>query len=164
MDYIYIGKIVNTHGIKGELRLLSNFNLKNRVFLENRKVYIGPAKIEETIKTYRKHRVFDMITFKDYNNINQVLKYKGLKVYVKRNDIYLGKGEYLDEDLINLNIIFNNQEIGKVMAIKEVAKNNRVIEVQTNNKKILIPYHNNFIKNVDLVKKNIEVNLIEGMI
>ena len=48
-EYVYIGKIVNTHGIKGELRLLSDFKYKDRVFLENRKIYIGEDKIEETI-------------------------------------------------------------------------------------------------------------------
>lgn len=164
MDYIYIGKIVNTHGIKGELRVLSNFKYKNKVFIENRKVYIGFNKEEETINTYRVHRVFDMITFKGYNNINQVLKYKGQKLYVKRNDIYFAEGEYLDEDLIDLNIIFNNQEIGRVLAIKEGSKNNKIIEVQGETKKILIPLHDNFIKKVDFVNNLIEVNLIEGMI
>lgn len=164
MEYIYIGKIVNTHGIKGELRLLSYFTHKKRVFIANRKIYIGNAKTEETINTYRSHRVFDMITLKGYNNINQVLKYKGQKVYVKRNDIYLGKGEYLDEDLIDLNIVFNNREIGRVMAIKNVSSKNKVIEVQGEEKKILIPFHEEFIKKVDIAKNIIEVNLIEGMI
>ena len=31
-DYVCIGKIVNTHGIKGELRILSDFELKNKVY------------------------------------------------------------------------------------------------------------------------------------
>lgn len=163
-DYIYIGKIVNTHGIKGELRILSNFSFKKKLFVVNRKVYIGYKKEEEVINTYRKHRAFDMVTFKGYNNINQVLKYKGQKVFVKKNDIHLGEGEYLDEDLINLNIVFNNQEVGRVLAIKNAAENYKVIEAECDNKKVLIPYHEDFIKKVDLVNKIIEVNLIEGMI
>ena len=40
-DLVYIGKIVNTHGIKGELRLLSDFKYKDRVFLQGRRIYIG---------------------------------------------------------------------------------------------------------------------------
>ena len=51
-EYIYIGKIVNTHGIKGELRLLSDFKYKDKVFLENRKIYISEDYICETINTY----------------------------------------------------------------------------------------------------------------
>ena len=39
MELVYIGKIVNTHGIKGELRVLSDFELKEKVFKKNHKIY-----------------------------------------------------------------------------------------------------------------------------
>ena len=108
-DYIFIGKIVNTHGIKGELRILSNFKYKNKVFVQNRRIYIGECKDEEIIVTYRKHKIFDMITMEGYNNINDVLKFLNKDVYVKKNDIDLGDGEYLDEDLIDLSILLDNE-------------------------------------------------------
>ena len=41
MDYVYIGKIVNTHGIKGELRIRSNFELKNVIFKPGFTLYVG---------------------------------------------------------------------------------------------------------------------------
>ena len=41
-DYVCIGKIVNTHGIKGELRILSDFELKNKVFKKGVNRYVGP--------------------------------------------------------------------------------------------------------------------------
>ena len=46
MDYINIGKIVNTHGIKGELRILSDFKFKDRVFVTGFNFYIGKEKIK----------------------------------------------------------------------------------------------------------------------
>lgn len=163
-EYVYIGKIVNTHGIKGELRLLSDFKYKEKVFLENRRIYIGDEKIEEIINSYRHHKIFEMITLKGYDNINQVLKYLNKAVYVKKNDLSLGDDEYLDEELINLNIIFNNQEVGRVLAIRQINNNNKIIEAMINNKKTMIPYHKDFILNVDIKNKRIELNLIEGMI
>lgn len=163
-DYILIGKIVNTHGIKGELRLLSDFKYKEKVFLQNRKIYIGDEKHEEMIKTYRHHKIFDMITLYGYDNINEVLKYKNKNVYVKRNDLEFDKEEFLDEDLINLSVIFNNQEVGHVLAIRQINPKSKVIEAIINDKLTLIPYHNDFIKEVDLDNKKIEMNLIEGMI
>ena len=84
MTLIKIGKIVNTHGIKGELRLLSKFPYKDKVFINNMKIYIN-KKDEEIINTYRKHKNFDMITLKGYNNINEVLKYKGKYLCNKKN-------------------------------------------------------------------------------
>ena len=51
MKYIYIGKIVNTHALKGEVRLISNFEFKERVFKKDFKFYIGQTKEEERIET-----------------------------------------------------------------------------------------------------------------
>ena len=163
-EYIYIGKIVNTHGIKGELRLLSNFKYKNKVFLQNRKIYIGEEKKEEMIKSYRHHKIFEMITLYGYDNINEVLKYINKGVFVKKSDLDLSDKEFLDEDLINLGIIFNNKEVGRVVAIRQINPKNKVIEAVINDKVTLIPYHEDFIKEIDLVNKTIEMNLIEGMI
>jgi len=163
-EYIYIGKIVNTHGIKGELRLLSNFKYKEKVFLQNRKIYIGEEKQEEEIKTYRYHKIFDMITLFGYDNINDVLKFLNKNVYVKKNDLDLNDKEFLDEDLIDLNIVFNNEMVGHVIAVRLINPKNKVIEAVINGKNTLIPYHNDFIKNIDLENKQIEMNLIEGMI
>lgn len=163
-NYIYIGKIVNTHGIKGELRILSDFKYKEKVFLANRRIYIGDSHEEEIINTYRHHKVFEMITLKGYNNINQVLKYLNKNVYVRKNDLGLGENEYLDSDLINLSIYLGNREIGKVMAIKETGGNNKIIETLVNGKSTFIPYHKDFVKKIDLDNKIIELEFIEGMI
>ena len=77
MKYVLIGKIVNTHGLKGEVRILSSFKYKDKVFKKDMNIYIGKDKINEKIVTYRYHKIFDMITMKGYNDINQILKYKG---------------------------------------------------------------------------------------
>ena len=116
------------------------------------------------IKTYRHHKIFDMITLYGYDNINEVLPFKNENVYVKKNDLDLGENEYLDEDLINLNIMFNNEEVGHVVAIRELNPKNKIIEAIINDKLTMIPYHKDFINNVDLINKKIELNLIEGMI
>ena len=163
-EYIRIGKIVNTHGIKGELRILSDFKYKDRVFVQNRRIYIGEEKEEHIITSYRHHKVFDMITLSGFDDINEVLRFKNKDVFVKKNDLNLGKKEFLDEDLINLNVIFNNEQVGYVVAIRQVNPKNKIIEAMINNKVTLIPYHEDFIKDIDLDNKKIELELIEGMI
>ena len=77
MNWIYIGEIVNTHGLKGEVRLLSDFEYKKEAFLLGNKVYIGKNKEEVTIKTYRVHKEYDMFTFENLNTIDDVIIYKG---------------------------------------------------------------------------------------
>ncbi|MCI6001848.1 MAG: ribosome maturation factor RimM [Tenericutes bacterium] len=163
MNYILIGKIVNTHGIKGELRIISDFPYKDRVFKNNFNIYIGKDKINEVINTYRHHKIFDMITLKNYNNINEVLKYKGSLVYINRLDLQLNDNEYLESDLLNFDIIINNNIIGKLSSFENHNKN-KIIIVKNKEKEILLPYNSNLIENINLDKKEIIYKNIEGLI
>lgn len=163
MNYILIGKIVNTHGIKGELRIISDFPYKDRVFKNNFNIYIGKDKINEVINTYRHHKIFDMITLKNYNNINEVLKYKGSLVYINRLDLQLNDNEYLESDLLDFNIIINNNIIGKLSSFENHNKN-KIIIVKNKEKEILLPYNSNLIENINLDKKEIIYKNIEGLI
>ena len=163
MKYIYIGKIVNTHGIKGELRILSKFKYKDKVFKKNMKIYIGNNKIEEEINTYRQHKNFDMITLLGYNNINEVLKYKGENVYILESDLNLNDSEYLDETLEGFAAIINDKVVGKVVRIERY-KVNQIIVVNNGVKDFLIPFVSDIILNVDLKKKQIIIKDIKGLI
>ena len=104
---IIIGKIVNTHGVKGELRIRSDFK-------SNFTIYIGEDQIEETINTYRPHKTFDMIFLKGYNDINEVLKYKGKLVFVEKEDLLLKESDYLDEELLEKEVYLNEKLLGNV--------------------------------------------------
>lgn len=163
MKYIIIGKIVNTHGIKGELRLLSSFKYKEKVFKKDMKIYIGKKKEEEVIESYRKHKSFDMICLKGYSNINEVLKYKGLYAFINKEDLVLELDEYLDEDLIDLEVFINNDKKGIVTNIVRYP-NNSLIEVTNNDKKYLIPNNKNIIESIDLTNKKIIIKDIKGLI
>ena len=163
MEYLYIGKIVNTHGIKGELRLLSNFKYKDKVFKKNTTIYIGNNKDKETINTYRHHKTFDMITMFNYDNINQVLKYKNSKVYIDKNDLILNDGEYLDEELIGLKVLINNKEVGKVARIEKYPHQSLII-VKTEKKDCLIPYVSDIIENINFKAGYISIKDIKGLI
>ncbi|MBE6150995.1 MAG: 16S rRNA processing protein RimM [Firmicutes bacterium] len=164
MEYIYIGKIVNTHGIKGELRILSDFEYKERVFRKGFNLYIGKDKIKEEINTYRHHKEFEMVTFNEYNNINQVLKYLKENVYILKEDLNLGEEEYLEKELIGFDVIENNEVVGKIINIEKTSPTNKIMEINYKGKRVLLPYHKDFILKLDLQNKKIEVKLIEGMI
>ena len=161
-EYIYIGKIVNTHGLKGEVRILSNFEFKDKVFVPGIRYYLGRKKEEVLVKTYRHHKNFEMITMDGYNDINEVLRLKGLYVYIKKSDLKLDNGEYLDTDLINLEVIVNDENKGIVKDIVD-AGNNKLLLIDYNGKNVYIPYKDEFIKSIDLNNKKIVIEPIEGM-
>lgn len=161
MELIQIGKIVNTHGIKGELRLLSKFPYKEAVFKKDMIIYINKDN-KEVINTYRKHKNFDMITLTDYNNINEVLKYKGKYVYVNKEDISLDSNNYLDEEIIGLTVIYEKKERGIVKNIERYDKTTLLV-IKDNNKEHLLPYNNNIIEKIDINNKKIYIKNIKGL-
>lgn len=163
MEYIYIGKIVNTHGVKGELRILSDFKYKDRIFKKDFNIYIGANKIKETIISYRHHKIFEMICLDGYNNINDVLKYKGEKVYILKSDLNLNQDEYLDSDLVGLNVIIDNKNIGVVKRIDKYPAHD-IIVIKGKEKDYLVPYIKEFINNIDFNNKEIVINNIKGLI
>ncbi len=153
MDKIYIGKIVNTHGIKGELRIRSDFLYKDKVFVKGNSLIIDDKKY--LIKTYRRHKTFDMVMLDEYNNINQVLFLVGKKVYFDKSLLILDDNEVLDSDLVNYNIVDTN---GIELEIEEVfyaSSTNKII--RTN--KCLIPFNSPMIKKIDKTKKEIIVDV-----
>ena len=161
MNYIYIGDIVNTHGIKGEVRILSHFKYKSSVFIKGTFLYIGKSKVKLEIKNYRKHKVFDMVSFVGIDDINEVLKYKGETVYIDRNEVKIDG--ILNEDLIDMDVYNDDSFVGKVTDIL----NNGVYDilvVEGESSRGLIPNINEFIKCVDLSNRKIEINMIEGLI
>lgn len=162
MEEIRIGKIVNTHGIKGELRIISNFDKKEKVFIPGFTIYIGKKREKFIINTYRKHKNFDMITLKGFNDINEVLKYKGLDVYIDRTDMNLAKGEYILDDLLNMKIICEEKEYGTVEDIFD--NNGNILLAIKFEKYYYIPYNSNYIKEVDLAKSEIKVEKIKELI
>ena len=158
MNLIKLGVIVNTHGIKGEIRIISNFEYKDRIFKVGNILYVGE---NESLKidSYRKHKNYDMITFNGITDIRDVLKYKGKKVYFDKEDLILKENEYLDSDLIGLDVIYQGNIIGKLSNI-ELNGNRKLFVI--NDK--LIPYNDNFIESIDLANNKIVLKNLEGLI
>lgn len=160
MNYIYIGDIVNTHGLKGELRIISDFKYKDKVFKPEFKLYVGRQKEELEIKTYRQHKNYDMVTLVDVNGIEEAIAYKGDSVYINRDDIDIDG--YFDEDLIGLKAYTDNEYLGYITDILK-NKANDILVINSDNKRFLVPNLPEFIINVNLVDKRIDINNIKGL-
>ena len=150
---IYIGKYVNTHGIKGEIRIKSDFKYKDKVFFVGNTLIINNQ--EFIINSYRRHKEYDMVTFKGITNINQIIDLKGSKVYVF--NISLDAGEYLDSTLIGFKVYMNNIYKGDVLDIKYLNNSKKILVV--NNK--YVPFE---LVSVNLREKRIDVMEVDGLL
>ena len=105
MNKVYLGKYVNTHGIKGEIRIKSSFPYKDKVFKKNNEIII----LDNTylINSYRVHKDYDMVTLDGISDINMIPFPKNISVFIDK-DKFLSKNEYLDSDLIGF-IVYNSK-------------------------------------------------------
>lgn len=153
MNKVILGKYVNTHGIKGEIRIKSNFPYKSKVFQINNEIIINNSTY--VIKSYRVHKGYDMITLEGINSINDIPFMKNTKVYIDR-DKYLDKKDYLDSDLIGF-IIYNSKIEKEALDI--VYLNDKKKLIKTNDG--YIPFE--LVKDIDLNNKRILVEEVDGL-
>ena len=159
MNKLYIGKIVNTHGIKGELRIKDNLTIKQRdeIFKIGSNLIIEDKSYK--ITSYRVHKDYDMVTFDGFNNINEVLFLKGKKVYKSKEDINLNNEDILDSELITYKVKTTDNIDGKILDIEETGNNYKILRLLIDNNEVLVPYHKEFVK-IDSNKKEVIVKLL----
>lgn len=160
MNKIFIGKVVSTHGIKGEIRILSDFPYKDKVFIINNKIIIDDK--EYIIKSYRVHKGYDMVTLDGFNNINDVLFLLKSNVYISEELLNLDDDEILDDELITFKVLTKDGKEGIIKEIFKASSTNKILRVMFD-KEVLIPMNSPMVKKIDKGNKEVIVELIEGM-
>ncbi len=143
-----VGTVVNTHGIKGEIRIMSGGHFSNNDFLKDFTTITIEDK-EYIIEKYRKHKKFHQVFLKGFNNINDVEFLKGKSVFVNQVDDNFD----LDE-LISRPVYLQDKEIGKVKSIS-YTKLYKIFNLDSGQ---AIPINDNFI--IKITKEKIEVKNI----
>lgn len=164
MEFVQIGKILNTHGVKGELKIDVLTDFVEERFKPNSFVYLGEKHIKVSVKKYRFHQKFMLLTFNDLEDINLVNEYKSMVIYKSLDDIKpLDDGFYF-RDLKGLDVYADNKLVGKVKYAESGLSSNYLRVITNDNKEVLVPILDAFVKDVDLNNKRININNIEGLL
>ncbi len=160
MNKIYVGLVVSTHGIKGEIRIISKLekSLKDKVFKIGNSILINDK--EYKIKSYRRHKNYDMVLLEDFNNINDILFLMKQKVYLDSKYIELSAKEDFELNYKEYEVITSNKQKGIVKSLEETGNNYKIIRVLINNREELVPYNEHFLKKIDSSKKQVEIELL----
>lgn len=161
MGYIEVGRIVNTHALKGEVKIKSFSNM-NR-FEKGNTLYLSDNYIEVKVKSHRVKDNIDYIILEGYEDINLILPYKNKSLYIKEEDLEeLDENEYYIKDLLDLKVYNeDNKYIGVVKNVTEYPAN-FMLEIEKEDKKIaLVPFRKEFVKEVS---DKIIIHEIEGLI
>lgn len=165
-DYTIVGKVTNTHGLKGELKVFPLTDDMER-FDYLKRAYIGENKIKVNLERVRYHKNLAIIKFKEYNDINEVEKFKENYIYVDDEEkVILPKDHFFIYDLIDSQVFdMESNLIGTLINVLKGPSNDvYVVKDMDKDKEYLIPAVKEFVIEVNILDKKVIINPIEGMI
>jgi 16S rRNA processing protein RimM len=163
--YIECGKIINTHGCKGGLKVEPWCNSPED-FIALKKIYVKNKNdfLQYTAAKASVFKQFVILELKEIDDMDKAIALKNVTLYADREDFTLEDGEYFITDIIGLDVI--DSDNGKVYGkVKEIINRGAsdIYVVDTPNGERMIPAVDEFIVNVD-IQKGITVKTIEGLL
>lgn len=168
--YFNVGKIVNTHGIRGEVRVISRTDFPEERYKIGNTLFLfmpGSKEPEELIvKSHRVHKNFNLLTFEGFDNVNQVERMRdGILKVPETQRGHLEEGEFYFQDIIGCSMFTTEgEELGKVIEILTPGANDVWVVKGSDGKELLIPYIEDIVKKVDVKEKVIEIEPMEGLL
>ena len=161
LETIKVGRIVNAHGIKGEVRVQPRD--ADPAFLTQFKTfYIDGQPVTPTAKHVHKSLV--LMKFPGVDDMDAALSWRDKVLYIRREDAKLPEGEFFDDELLGLNVC--NADTGEALGELVAVDNYPAHKLYTvkGQKEYLIPAVKDvFIKSVDMDENRMEVHVWEGM-
>ncbi len=166
-DKLQVGIIASTHGVRGEVKVFPTTDDVKR-FKKLKEVVLDTGKEEKIleIEGVKFFKQFAILKFKDIDNIDDVIRYKGKSLLVTReNAVKLNKDEYFIADLIGLKVIDEEEhEIGILRDVLETGANDVYVIDHVNGKELLLPAIRQCILDVDMEAGSIKVHVLEGLL
>lgn len=163
MNLIEIGKIVNTHGIKGEIKVMPLCD-DISMLLDFKEMYLDNKKI--AVKSARIHKNTALLFLENFNNINDSERLKNKFLYVDKTLIKLDENSNFIVDIIGCSVFdeTTNRVLGVIIDILTPPSHDIYVIETSQLKQILIPVVPQFVINVDTETKKVIVKTIDGMI
>ena len=163
--YIECGKIINTHGCKGGLKVEpwcnspEDFIALKKIYVKNKNDFLQYTAVKASV-----FKQFVILELKEIDDMDKAIALKNVTLYADREDFTLEDGEYFITDIIGLDVI--DSDNGKVYGkVKEIINRGAsdIYVVDTPNGERMIPAVDEFIVNVD-IQKGVTVKTIEGLL
>ena len=159
--YIEAGRITNTHGVRGEVKI--EVWLDSPEDLAEYKRIFADGK-ELRLRSVRPQNRFVIAALEGVEDVNTAMLYKGKTVFIAREDAHLPAGGYFLQDLLDAKVVREDgSEVGRLTDILERPASNVYVVTDAEGRDILIPAVPAFVLNADADAGVVTVRLLEGM-
>ena len=167
LQYLKVGQIINTHGVRGEVKVfpltddIRRFSKLKQVFMN-----AGEDFISVPIESIKYLNDIIILKLANVNDMNHAQKLKNQYIFVDReNAVRLPKDSYFIADLIGLEVITEDGEVlGKLASVFSTGSNDVYDIKQENGKSILVPAIKDVVKAIDIESRKMIIKLLEGLI
>jgi len=170
MNWYNVGKIVNTHGITGEVRVISSTDFPDERYTVGNKLSLfmpgEKTPIHLTVASHRKHKTFDLLTFENHPFLQDVEKYRDGIFRIAEEDLgELEEGVYYHHEIIGCVVsTVDGAEIGTITEILVTGANDVWTVVPEKGKAQYIPFIDDVVKDIDIENKKIVIDPMEGLL
>ena len=166
-QYIRVGTIINTHGIRGEVKVypatddIKRFSVLEKVFLDE--AHSRKCLYIENVKYFKQTAI---LKFTGFDRIEDIEGFKGLDIFVSREDaVPLEEGEYYIADLIDMKVrTVDGEELGILKDVMKTGANDVYIVDSPQYGEVLIPAIPQCIKSVDIETGIMTAELLPGLL
>ena len=158
-DYVEAGRIVNTHGVSGEVRIEVWLD-SPEYFRRFKRLYLGGK--EKKILSARTHKQFVIAHIEGVDDLNAAMALKGKTVEILRADAHLKEGEFFVQDILGFTVVDEEGKVVGTLVDAEETPASMLYHVKGESEH-LIPAVKEFILSIDAEREEIRVRLIEGM-
>lgn len=164
---IVVGTIVNTHGLKGELRILSDTDFQSVRFAKGKTLYVaeGETLLALKVKTHRAHKGFDLLAFEGHEDINMVERWKGCPLLADNEPLKpQANNEYHVAELTGRPVVQDGVLKGEVVGVRSYPQGD-YLEIRTLDKAIrLVPFRDEFVLRLERGDGALEIVAMEGLL
>ena len=162
-DFLEVGKITNTHGIMGEVRVEPWADSPD-FLCKFKTLYVGKTQWPIHVERARVHKNMAIVKFEGITDMNGALAMKNQVLFIARADVNLPQGQFFLADLEGLEV--READTGKVLGkIAEVLTPpaSNVYVVKGGERELLIPAVPEFVLETNVDEGYMTVRLIEGL-
>ena len=169
-EYLLLGYITDAFSLGGTLKVLSKTDFADIRYQEGKEVYLYNARNNQrncfVVQGYRSNGQFDFVKLEGINTKEDALSYKGYEIHALKDYQHMDKDTYYFSDLVGCEVLDDKGTVlGKVSLVEEFpAQLTLRVKRGKDQPDFLVPFVKAFIKNVDIEKKQIIINVIGGLL
>lgn len=168
MEYLTLGRILDSHGLDGTVKIFSSSYFAKERYKPGAKVYFLDKEEQRkvfTVASFRTQGDINFVRFEEITNREDAQLFKGQFIQIEKAKATLPKGYFLFSDLEGCKVVdINNEVLGVVTKVEEFPAQITLRVSRQGQKDFFVPFMDRFIEKTDIKEKTITIKLLGGML